>query len=212
MSIDKVFHEENRKSQDLLNQLKTSDQEALHLYNKLEDQKNSAQSVTLTSLLDAEIKTYRELNAAFNKCFKIQSELLAEDNDNLKQVINYVTEKQLEQQQALYLLNNIIPINNSMSLYLQAISRDYKDWSKLCKMLLKAGVDTAAENIPVVSNIKSIFDKVNQISDLVNEYIDDGTDYSEIDRELLIIEIHTEVMKNTTQLFLYQADILSQED
>lgn len=212
MSIDEMFHEENRKSQDLLNQLKTSDQEALQLYNKLEGQKNTAQSVTLTSLLDAEIKTYRELNAAFNKCFKIQSELLAEDNDNLKQVINYVTEKQLEQQQALYLLNNIIPINNSISLYLQAISRDYKDWRKLCKMLLKAGVDTAAENIPVVSNIKSIFDKVNQISDLVNEYIDDGTDYSEIDRELLIIEIHTEVMKNTTQLFLYQADILSQED
>lgn len=208
--MNKILKKEAEKLANLIKEFEKRDFYAAKLYDKLSKQKEAAQSKALNDSLDAEIQAYYALNAAFEKYFRIQGDFTNKHNESLQKIRDSGAQINIVQHQTMYLLNNFLPTNLSIKLYIQAISRDFKDWKKFKQMLIKGGVDIATSNIPFVSNIKSVLGRIDQIKDLVDEYKDDGTDYSDVDRKLIIIEVHTEIMNAATQQFLYQADILGE--
>lgn len=182
------------------------------LYAELERQRDAVHSKGVKELLSAEIEAYYALNRAFDEVMEIQAAKIKASNERMEEIVPNCNEAQFEALQSLYLLNNIIPAKNTLELYCDAVDRDFKDWATFKKLLIQIGVDKIVGNIPVAAYAKSLFDIVSQVKEIVDEYNDNCTDYSEIDKQLLKIEVHTEIMKNTTQLFLYHAEVLKSND
>lgn len=178
------------------------------LYAELEKQRDAALSKAMKELLSAEIEAYYALGSAFDEVMEIQAANIKTSNEEMEEIIPNCNEAQFEALRSLYLLNNIIPTKNTLELYRNAVDRDFKDWATFKQLLIQIGVDKIVENIPIAANAKSLLDMVTQVKEIVDEYNDNCSDYSEIDKQMLKIEIHTEIMKNTTQLFLYHAEVL----
>lgn len=179
------------------------------IYADLGNQRNIAKSEVLINLLNAEINAYDELNVAFDKYMKAQAAFIERSNDRLRRVIDSTTMADINFIEKMYILNDMLPVKDTFIMYMNAVSRESKDWMKIKKMLLEFGINITIGNIPVISNIKSLVDMAIQIKDIVEEFNNERTDYSKIDQELSKVEIHTELMKNISQIFLYQADIVS---
>lgn len=182
------------------------------LYAELEKQRNSSHSKAVKELLGAEIEAFCELSSSFNAVMDILRTNMQTSNESMEEILPNCNEAQFETLRSLYLLNNVIPAKNTLELYREAANRDFKDWETFRQLLIKMGLDKIVESIPIAANAKSLFDMVTQVKEIVEEYNDNCTDYSEIDKQLLLIEVHIEIMKNTTQFFLYQAEVLNHND
>lgn len=182
------------------------------LYAELEKQRDATLSKAMKELLSVEIEAYYALSSAFDEVMKIQATKIKASNEEMEEIIPNCNEAQFEALQSLYLLNNIIPAKNTLELYRDAADRDFKDWAAFKQLLIQIGVDKIVGNIPIAANAKALFDAIAQVKEVLDEYNDNCTDYFEIDKQLLKIEVHTEIMKNTTQLFLYHAKVLKSND
>lgn len=105
----------------------------------------------------------------------------------LSQLESY--EQNLKLSDGLDRLNSYI-IEFHIENYIKAASRNFKDWKKFVNIL----ADLVANNIPLITMFKSVADTIKSIAELINEYENDKTDYSDIDKELSKIEIHIKVM------------------
>ncbi len=187
-----------------------ANEKAVKVYKKLNEQCYVARSKPLADLLLAEIDAYTRLTVSANDYFKMQAIYTRRYNELNNRIIKSSTNVDVDDLQKMYALSNTIPINNSMKIYVNAISRDYKDWKSVHKMLVKLSFDMVVDNIPVISDIKSVVDQITQAINIFKEYKKDGTEYSKLDKELYKIEIHTAIMNNAEQLFLYQSNVLKE--
>lgn len=193
------------------NSLWEANKRAQKIYGLLLTQRNSVKSKILFDLLTSEIVAYNEMNDAFNKYMTVQAAYTTRYLDRIEGVLSSDTTADIDWHEKMYALNNILPINNSCDLYLNAVSRDSKDWVAIRQMLIELSKDIIIGNIPVLSAIMDLVDTAMQIKNIVKEWNDDGTDYSDLDKELAEVEIHIQIMKKATEQFLHQARVLSDE-
>ena len=193
------------------NSLWEANKRAQKIYGLLLTQRNSVKSKVLFDLLTSEIVAYNEMNDAFNKYMTVQAAYTTRYLDRIEGVLSSDTTADIDWHEKMYALNNILPINNSCDLYLNAVSRDSKDWVAIRQMLIELSKDIIIGNIPVLSAIMDLVDTAMQIKNIVKEWNDDGTDYSDLDKELAEVEIHIQIMKKATEQFLHQARVLSDE-
>lgn len=206
--IDQLFNDISDRHSAATERLKQRIPEEINLYTEILKQRDMAASKALHDLLDAEIKAYQLLNVAWNDYMNTQADL-ANHNAAIKNLLES-GHPCPEELKVMYLLNYVIPLTNSMELYMLTVNRDFKDWREFRKKLAETGAGIITGPIPVVSEIISLLDTMVQITDLVKEYKADGTDYSAVDRQLFCIEVHTEMMKRTAKLFQNQAKVLTE--
>ena len=185
-----------------------ANEKACKIYSKLSNQRDVARSKPFADLLSAEIDAYTRLTVAANEYFKIQAVHTQNDNEIHTRIIELNANVDVDDLQKVYAISNTIPISNSIKIYMKAISRDYKDWKLINKMLVELSLDVVVGNIPIVSSIKSIINQITQAISVFKECMKDGTDYSKLDYELYKMEIHTTIMDNAEKLFLYQSRTL----
>lgn len=205
--LDSMYTDFSNKHSNLLE----ANKRAQKIYGELLSQRNSVKSKVLFDLLSAEIVAYNDMNDAFNKYLVVQAAYTTSYLDRIEGVLSSDTTADIDWHEKMYGCNNILPINNSCDLYLNAVSRDSKDWVAIRQMLIELGKDIVIGSIPVLSTILDLVDAAMQIKNIVKEWNDDGTDYSNLDKELAEIEIHIHIMKKTTEQFEYQARVLSNE-
>ena len=193
------------------NSLREANKRAQKIYGLLLTQRNSVKSKVLFDLLTSEIVAYNEMNDAFNKYMTVQAAYTTRYLDRIEGVLSSDTTADIDWHEKMYALNNILPINNSCDLYLNAVSRDSKDWVAIRQMLIELSKDIIIGNIPVLSAIMDLVDTAMQIKNIVKEWNDDGTDYSDLDKELAEVVIHIQIMIKATEQFLHQARVLSDE-
>ncbi len=189
---------------------KKANENAVKVYSGLSNQCMVAQSKPFADLLSAEVNAYTKLTLAANNYFKIQAKYTQKCNERNGRLIKSGAVVSLDDLQKIYALSNIIPIKNSIEIYVRSISRDCQDWKAINKAILELGIDIVIDNTPVVSDIKSIVDQIMQAINIITECTKDGIDYSDLDHELYKIEIHTTIMDNTEKLFLYQANVIKE--
>jgi len=97
-----------------------------------------------------------------------------------------------------------------MQVYCDAISRNFVDWKKFVSKLAEIA-NSALDEIPVVSELKSIYDICKNIYELISEYESNGTNYSNEDKKLREIEIHIETMEAASIFSLQIRDGLTSE-
>ena len=205
--LDTMYADFSNKQNSLLEANKM----AQKIYKSLLTQRNYVKSKVLFDLLSAEIIAYNEMNDAFNKYLAVQAAYTTSYLDRIEGVLSSDTTADIDWHEKMYALNNILPINNSCDLFLNAVSRDSKDWVAIRQMLIDLSKDIIIGNIPVLSTIVDLVDTAMQIKNIVKEWNDDGTDYSDLDKELAVVEIHIQIMKKATEQFEHQARVLSDE-
>ena len=205
--LDAMYADFSNKQNSLLE----ANKRAQKIYGSLLTQRNCVKSKVLFDLLSAEIIAYNELNDAFNKYLAVQAAYTTSYLDRIEGVLISDTTADIDWHEKMYALNNILPINNSCDLYLNAVSRDSKDWVAIRQMLIDLSKDIIIGNTPVLSTTVDLVDTVMQIKNIVKEWNDDGTDYSNLDKKLAEVEIHIQIMKKATEQFEHQARVLSDE-
>ena len=205
--LDTMYADFSNKQNSLLE----ANKRAQKIYKSLLTQRNYVKSKVLFDLLSAEIIAYNEINDAFNKYLAVQAAYTTSYLDRIEGVLSSDTTADVDWHEKMYALNNILPINNSCDLYLNAVSRDSKDWVAIRQMLIDLSKDIIIGNTPVLSTIVDLVDTAMQIKNIVKEWNDDGTDYSDLDKELAVVEIHIQIMKKATEQFEHQARVLSDE-
>lgn len=205
--LDTMYADFSNKQNSLLE----ANKRAQKIYGSLLTQRNCVKSKVLFDLLSAEIIAYNEMNDAFNKYLAVQAAYTTSYLDRIEGVLSSDTTTDIDWHEKMYALNNILPINNSCDLYLNAVSRDSKDWVAIRQMLIDLSKDIIIGNTPVLSTIVDLVDTAMQIKNIVKEWNDDGTDYSDLDKELAEVEIHIQIMKKATEQFEHQARVLSDE-
>ena len=205
--LDTMYADFSNKQNSLLE----ANKRAQKIYKSLLTQRNYVKSKVLFDLLSAEIIAYNEINDAFNKYLTVQAAYTTSYLDRIEGVFSSDTTADVDWHEKMYALNNILPINNSCDLYLNAVSRDSKDWVAIRQMLIDLSKDIIIGNTPVLSTIVDLVDTAMQIKNIVKEWNDDGTDYSDLDKELAVVEIHIQIMKKATEQFEHQARVLSDE-
>ncbi len=193
-------------------------EEMLPIYVDLIKQRDNAKSDTLRKLLDEEVLQCYKLSISFVEfaqayCDKAvyDSERGFEINENLLKQINVVMNKEIT---SLIVKNTIdmklleIQFAKIDSLCkdivlegcINAFDRDFKNWSSFVKELGLFIVDLTTDTIPVISEIKNLCQKVKDVAELVNEFEDNATDYSSVDKKLYEIEVHILYMKNVRMM------------
>lgn len=207
--IDRLFNDVSDRHRAAIERMKQNIPEEINLYMEILKQRDLAASKALHDLLDAEIKAYQLLNIAWNDYMNTQADHIAKHNTAIKKLLES-GHPCPEELKVMYLLNYIIPLTNSIELYMLTVNRDFKDWREFRKKLAETGAGIITGSIPVVSEIMSLLDTMVQIADLVEEYEADDTDYSAVDRKLFCIEVHIEMMERTAKLFQNQAKVLTE--
>lgn len=195
-------------------------EKALKIYQDLTIQRDTVQSATLAALLGKEIDACLRMMNAYNDYAELCQKRYIESIDrrtkdlndaiaNAKSIPDPVKQIQyldhakiVHEQRADRERIDEIAYERSTDIYLTVLSRDFKDWDAFAIKAGKAVVESAASLTPVISTGQFIVDCVRKFSELRKEFNDNGTDYSETDKQLLIIEIHTQMAEKTTEMLL----------
>lgn len=196
------------------------------VYNILFAQRDSAKSNTLKELLNQEIGEYIHLTEKIGKFMQLYLQKIKKGLQNSNAYLRDSIEdiKTIEDKQAalemirltqrtystLENINgiNIYIMNLSMESYIKAINRNFKDWGDFAKKLGEKISDTIIDEVPVISEIKNLCQNVKDIAELVNEFEDNATDYSEVDKKLFEIEEHILIMQLSKALTEESIEIL----
>lgn len=195
-------------------------EKALKLYQDLTIQRDTVQSATLAALLDKEIDACLRMMNVYNDYAELCQKRYIESMDQRSKVMTDAIEKAkgiqdpslraecLEKAKSYYEnMEHIsrlsdIAYEQSTDIYLTVLSRDFKDWDAFAIKVGKAVIESAVSLTPVISTGQFIVDCVRKFSELRKEFNDNGTDYAEVDKQLLIIEIHTQMAEKTTEMLL----------
>lgn len=194
--------------QEMAEKVKDAVLESENIYNFLFAQRDRAKSNTLKQLLNEEIAGYVNLSKKMGIYMQLYlpkiNEGLVNSSTyvrNSMEVIKTIEDKQValemarSTQRTYSILQNFNDINISimnmaMETYIKVIERNFKDWGEFAKKLGGKLANSTLDAIPIVSEIKGLCENVADIAELVNEYEDNATEYSEIDKRLLEIEEH----------------------
>jgi len=69
------------------------------------------------------------------------------------------------------------------------------DWGEFAKILGNKITDIVIDEIPGISEIKDLYQNIKDTAELMNEFEDNATDYSEVDKKLFEIENHILIMQ-----------------
>jgi len=195
-------------------------EKALKLYQDLTIQRDTVQSATLASLLRKEIDACLRMMNVYNDYAELCQKRYIESMDRRSKDLNDALEEAKDIQDSSLRVACLkkaesnykntehisrlsdIAYEQSTDIYLTVLSRDFKDWDAFAIKVGKAVVESAASLTPVISTGQFIVDCVRKFSELRKEFNDNGTDYSEADKQLLIIEIHTQMAEKTTEMLL----------
>lgn len=164
-------------------------------------------------MLNNELSNYVSLTETMTRYMKLYSEKVTCDlkvnNDYVENSIKEI-ESIEDKSQALNLLKKVedtysvlnkftdidlFTMNLAMEGYINAIDRKFKNWANFCLKFSGKIAGTAVDAVPGISEIKNLCQNVIDMAELMNEYEDDATDYSELDKRLLEIEEHILVMQ-----------------
>lgn len=216
--------------EDILTDDEVKLEEINKIYTYLINQRDSVKSTTLCNVLNQEISAYVNLTKTFGEYSSIYAHRISEDlnrtSEYLKQsleMINEIDDKEI----AFYNLKHVQSTYETMQKFdmlelgvfeftkqnfLQAVSRDFKDWKEFATSFAKETVGAAADAIPVISEVKGILEGIVTVADLINEYESNGTDYSEVDKRLMEIELHTEVMVIANSILMQSVNLLKESE
>jgi len=195
-------------------------EKALKLYQDLTIQRDTVQSATLAALLGKEIDACLRMMNVYNDYAELCQKRYIESMDRRTKDLNDAIAKAKSIQDPVMQMQclnhakivhdqrehlgriNEIAYERSTDIYLTVLSRDFKDWDAFAIKVGKAVIESAASLTPVISTGQFIVDCVRKFSELRKEFNDNGTDYAEVDKQLLIIEIHTQMAEKTTEMLL----------
>lgn len=204
--------------------------QATKTYADLIKQRDAAKSEVLYNLLDDEINAYFGLSTSFNEYVSLLQNKMEESADRRSKLVSETIEcannisdphlvtNLIEHTQKVYeqlvLFDNVDEViyKQAMTNFLFAISRDYKDWVGISKDILmsigETALDIATSLNPVTSILYFLAGKFKDINSLSKQCRGKDAKFDKIDRELLIIEVHTKVLKSTEKSFHYSIEIL----
>ena len=209
-----------------MEEIKYELQKINEIYIDLLMQRDKANSKVLYELLNREISCYVLLSEVTKEYVDLLSEKISrkmKDNqdflhnslDDIKDIDNL--------KNSLTILNNVkntyevLCDLNDVSItimffviqnYKNICSRNFKDWETFAKLLMEEVFDIVGCAIPIVSDLKSMYDYIKRTAELMNEYEKNETDYSDIDKKIFEIEKHIQLMEETTLLFTQSVDLL----
>lgn len=88
----------------------------------------------------------------------------------------------------------IIEFEYLFAIYKFAVSRNFKDWQKFSTLFVENFSDLILSNIPLISELKSIYDLHKKITQIIDEYKNSGNNYFDEDKRMYEIEKHIEIM------------------
>lgn len=196
------------------------------IYEDLLKQRDSVKSVTLFKLLDEEIKAFVNLSQTFVEYLHLHVSALQANRNNTSEYLNESLKsiEEIEDKKiAAVLFENIkntyeimcalddlgdSALDLSIGNFVQAVSRDFKDWEEVIKMLISNAADWTGNVIPGIAEIKGLYDNVKSAAELMNAFEENGTDYSDVDEKLLKIDTHIELMQMVNEHFVYMVEFL----
>lgn len=210
---------------DIMADVKLKLEEANKVYEDLSKQRDSVKSVTLFKLLGEELKAYANLSQTFAEYLPLHVSALKTGHNRTSEYLNESLKSvdEIEDKKiASVIFENIkstyeqmctfddlsdSALKLSIGNFLQAVSRDFKDWEEVIKMLISNAADWTGNMIPGIAEIKGLYDNVKSAAELMNAFEENGTDYSDVDEKLLKIDLHIELMQMVNESFVYMIEL-----
>ncbi|MDE5907201.1 MAG: hypothetical protein K2H52_00410 [Lachnospiraceae bacterium] len=196
------------------------------IYEDLLRQRDKVKSATLFKLLNEELAAYVNLSVTFAEYLQLHLAVIKDDRERTsnylheslkavdeiedKKMASVLFENVKSTYEALCALDDLgdSALNLSIGSFMQAVSRDFKDWEKIIKMLLSNLADLPASMLPVISEIKGLYDNVKNVAELMNAFEENGTDYLDVDEKLLKIDFHIKLMQMVDENFKHTVESL----
>lgn len=207
---------ENMSTKDqneMMEEFKSKMEETNKIYEDLLRQRDKAKSAALFQLLEEELAAYVNLSATFAEYLQIHLAVIKDDRERTSNYFNEsikVVDQMEDKKMASVLFENVVSkyeamcalddlgdsaLNLSIRNFMQAVSRDFKDWENFIKMMLSNLTALPVSMMPVISEIKGLYDNIKSVAELMNAFEENGTDYSDVDEKLLKIELHIKLMQ-----------------
>ena len=183
------------------------------VYEDLIKQRDNVKSNTLKQLLNTELWEYISFTEAIIKYLQLYNRKKNKDLENTDtffknsiETVKTIKNKQMalnieKMIQSTYLVSqkcddmDAYIINFAIKNYLNIINRNFKNWGEFAKILGNKITDIVIDEIPGISEIKDLYQNIKDTAELMNEFEDNATDYSEVDKKLFEIENHILIMQ-----------------
>lgn len=198
---------------EMMEEFKSKMEETNKIYEDLLRQRDKVKSAALFQLLEEELAAYVNLSATFAEYLQIHLAVIKNDRERTSNYFNEsikVVDQMEDKKMASVFFENVVStyeamcalddwgdsaLNLSIRNFMQAVSRDFKDWEKFIKMMLSNLTALPVSMMPVISEIKGLYDNIKSVAELMNAFEENGTDYSDVDEKLLKIELHIKLMQ-----------------
>lgn len=206
----KTIHEE---TQELIKEAINTITKLECVYEDLIKQRDNVKSITLKQLLNTELWEYTSFTETMTKYLQLYIRKKNKDLENTNtffknsiEVFKTIENKQMalnmeKMIKSIYLVSqkcddmDTYIINFAIKNYLNIVDRNFKDWGEFAKILGSKITDTVIDEIPEISEIKNLYQNIKDTAELMNEFEDNATDYSEVDKKLFEIEKHILIMQ-----------------
>lgn len=206
----KTIHEE---TQELIKEAINTITKLECVYEDLIKQRDNVKSITLKQLLNTELWEYTSFTEIMTKYLQLYIRKKNKDLENTNtffknsiEVFKTIENKQMalnmeKMIKSIYLVSqkcddmDTYIINFAIKNYLNIVDRNFKDWGEFAKILGSKITDTVIDEIPGISEIKNLYQNIKDTAELMNEFEDNATDYSEVDKKLFEIEKHILIMQ-----------------
>ncbi len=210
--------------------LKKSADSSKVVLKKLVEEQEKVKSKTLKKLLNEEIEEYFSLAKSFESlvtAFENVRTTLCNNNKN-EQFVAQILQKRAEKVIGLNSHDgiykelkdikefvNMLEIESEMlmthasllekccNLFAYAIERDIAKWETLTEEITTMFVKKYIDYIPVLAEISKVWSDLKEIVEVIGKYMRKVPNYNNADNEILLIETHIQVMKETKSLFAY---------
>lgn len=159
---------------------------------KLVEEQEKVKSKTLKKLLNEEIEEYFSLAKSFERlvtAFENVRTTLYNNNKN-EQFVAQILQKRAEK---------VIGLNSHDGIY-----KELKDIKKFVNMLeFESEMLMTHASLLDLAEISKVWSDLNEIVEVIDKYMRKVPNYNNADNEILLIETHIQVMKETKSLFAY---------